>query len=55
MNHAPGRPVLQVVIGSTRPGRAGLPVATWFAQAARQADLFDVEGCAHARGLTVRL
>lgn len=43
MTHAPHRPLLQIIIGSTRPGRVGLPVATWFAEAARQADLFDVE------------
>ncbi len=36
-------PVLQVVIASTRPGRVGLPVATWFAQRAREHGGFTVE------------
>ncbi|MDF1522131.1 MAG: NAD(P)H-dependent oxidoreductase [Trueperaceae bacterium] len=36
------RPVLLVVIGSTRPGRVGLPVATWFADRARTHGTFDV-------------
>jgi NAD(P)H-dependent FMN reductase len=35
--------LLQVVIGSTRPGRIGPSVATWFAQRAREHDGFDVE------------
>jgi NAD(P)H-dependent FMN reductase len=35
-------PVLLVVIGSTRPGRVGLPVATWFADRARTHGAFDV-------------
>lgn len=37
------RPVLQVVVGSTRPGRRGIAVATWFAEFARQHTGFDVE------------
>lgn len=36
-------PVLQVVIASTRPGRVGLPVATWFADRARAHGGFTVE------------
>ncbi len=37
------RPTLQVVIGSTRPGRVGLPVAEWFLEAAAAHGGFDVE------------
>jgi NAD(P)H-dependent FMN reductase len=37
------KPVLQVVIASTRPGRVGLPVAQWFADAARAHGGFEVE------------
>lgn len=36
-------PLLQIVIGSTRPGRVGLPVAEWFHELAGRSDLFDVE------------
>jgi NAD(P)H-dependent FMN reductase len=36
-------PTLQVIIGSTRPGRVGLPVAQWFTRRARASGLFDVE------------
>jgi NAD(P)H-dependent FMN reductase len=36
-------PLLQVVIGSTRPGRVGLPVAEWFNELAGTSDVFDVE------------
>lgn len=36
-------PLLQIVVASTRPGRAGLPVATWVAAAAVQHGAFDVE------------
>lgn len=36
-------PTLQVVIASTRPGRVGLPVGRWFAQAAREHGAFEVE------------
>lgn len=43
MTRAAERPLLHVIIGSTRPGRIGLPVGTWFADAARSADIFDVE------------
>lgn len=34
---------LQIIIGSTRPGRVGLPVAQWFSGRARDGGLFDVE------------
>jgi NAD(P)H-dependent FMN reductase len=37
------RPILQIVIGSTRPGRVGLPVAEWFDEAAVSHGGFDVE------------
>jgi len=37
------KPVLQIFIASTRPGRIGLPVAQWFEQVAREHDGFDVE------------
>jgi NAD(P)H-dependent FMN reductase len=36
-------PVLQIVVGSTRPGRVGLPVAEWFLEQARAHGGFDVE------------
>jgi NAD(P)H-dependent FMN reductase len=36
-------PTLRIVIASTRPGRAGLPVATWFIEAARRHGGFGVE------------
>jgi NAD(P)H-dependent FMN reductase len=35
-------PRLTVIIGSTRPGRAGLPIAEWFAERARAHGGFDV-------------
>ncbi len=37
------KPLLQVIVGSSRPGRVGLPVATWFAEIARQHSAFEVE------------
>jgi NAD(P)H-dependent FMN reductase len=37
------KPVLQVIIGSTRPGRVGPAVAGWIAQRARQRGDFEVE------------
>jgi NAD(P)H-dependent FMN reductase len=37
------KPVLQVIIASTRPGRAGLPVAQWFGGVASAQGDFDVE------------
>jgi NAD(P)H-dependent FMN reductase len=36
-------PTLQIVIASTRPGRVGLPVGRWVAEAARTHGGFDVE------------
>jgi NAD(P)H-dependent FMN reductase len=36
-------PTLLIVIASTRPGRAGLPVSEWFADRARAHGSFDVE------------
>ena len=36
-------PKLQIFIASTRPGRAGLPVAEWFAERARRHGFFEVE------------
>jgi NAD(P)H-dependent FMN reductase len=37
------RPILQIVIASTRPGRVGLPVGRWFEGVAREHGAFDVE------------
>jgi NAD(P)H-dependent FMN reductase len=37
------KPVLRIIIGSTRPGRIGLPVATWIAERAREHGGFDVQ------------
>ncbi|WP_406102483.1 NADPH-dependent FMN reductase [Streptomyces canus] len=36
-------PKLHVVIGSTRPGRLGLPIGQWAAQSAKEHGGFDVE------------
>ncbi|MFC4224687.1 NADPH-dependent FMN reductase [Lysinibacter cavernae] len=36
-------PLLQVIIGSTRPGRVGASVADWFADAARADGQFAIE------------
>jgi NAD(P)H-dependent FMN reductase len=36
-------PTLTVITGSTRPGRAGLPIARWFAQRAEEHGHFDVD------------
>lgn len=36
-------PTLQIVIASTRPGRAGLPVAQWFTALAERHGAFEVE------------
>jgi NAD(P)H-dependent FMN reductase len=36
-------PLLRIIIASTRPGRVGLPVGTWFAGVARAHGGFDVE------------
>jgi NAD(P)H-dependent FMN reductase len=35
-------PNLIIIIASTRPGRAGLPIATWFAERARAHGGFDI-------------
>lgn len=37
------RPLIQVIVASTRPGRAGEPTAHWIAQQARAHGGFDVE------------
>lgn len=37
------KPVLQIIVGSTRPGRVGLPVAQWFEGLARESGEFEVE------------
>ena len=37
------RPILQIIVGSTRPGRVGLPVGQWFHKRAESNDTFDVE------------
>jgi NAD(P)H-dependent FMN reductase len=37
------RPKLLVIVGSTRPGRLGLPVARWFLEQAQRFDGFEVE------------
>jgi NAD(P)H-dependent FMN reductase len=36
-------PRLTIIIGSTRPGRAGLPIAEWFADRARAHGGFEIE------------
>ena len=36
-------PKLQVIIGSTRPGRLGLPVATWFVDRATAQGRFEID------------
>jgi NAD(P)H-dependent FMN reductase len=37
------KPVLQIIIGSTRPGRVGSAVADWITDRARSRDDFDVQ------------
>lgn len=37
------KPLLHIIIGSTRPGRVGPAVAAWFTGHARAADTFDIE------------
>lgn len=37
------RPTLTVIVGSTRPGRVGLPVAQWICESARAHGAFDVQ------------
>ena len=36
-------PRLSIIIGSTRPGRAGLPIADWFSDQARQHGGFEID------------
>ena len=36
-------PRLSIIIGSTRPGRAGLPIARWFTERARRHGAFDLD------------
>jgi NAD(P)H-dependent FMN reductase len=36
-------PRLSITIGSTRPGRAGLPIADWFSDRARQHGGFEID------------
>jgi NAD(P)H-dependent FMN reductase len=40
---AAGRPKLHIILASTRPGRVGLPVATWFHEQALAHGGFEVE------------
>jgi NAD(P)H-dependent FMN reductase len=42
LHRASPRPNLTIIIASTRPKRAGLPIATWFAERARAHGDFDV-------------
>jgi NAD(P)H-dependent FMN reductase len=37
------KPVLQVIVCSTRPGRVGVAIASWFYEIARRREEFDVE------------
>ncbi|GLZ47838.1 FMN reductase [Actinomycetospora sp. NBRC 106375] len=43
MTEAGRRPLLQIIVASTRPGRVGEPIARWFAEYAREHGAFDVE------------
>jgi NAD(P)H-dependent FMN reductase len=43
MTDAGRRPLLQIIVASTRPGRIGEPVARWFAGYAREHGAYDVE------------
>ena len=36
-------PILTVIVGSIRPGRAGQPIAQWFIDRARAHGGFDVD------------
>jgi NAD(P)H-dependent FMN reductase len=36
-------PTLTIIIGSTRPGRSGLPIAQWFAKRAEEHGHFDID------------
>jgi NAD(P)H-dependent FMN reductase len=37
------RPILQIIVASTRPGRVGLPIAQWVHERAVEHDRFDAE------------
>ena len=37
------RPLLQIIVASTRPGRVGEPIARWFGDYAREHGAFEVE------------
>jgi NAD(P)H-dependent FMN reductase len=43
MTEAGRRPLLQIIVASTRPGRVGEPIVRWFAGYAREYEGFDVE------------
>ena len=43
MTEAARRPLLQIIVASTRPGRVGEPIGRWFAGYAREHGVFDVE------------
>jgi len=43
MSVVTSKPVVQVIIGSTRPGRVGPSIAAWFADRARVDGRFEVE------------
>ena len=43
MTEAARRPLLQIIVASTRPGRVGEPLARWFGEYAREYEAFDVE------------
>jgi len=43
MTNPQTKPLLQIITGSTRPGRVGPSVAAWFTEQARAADTFDIE------------
>lgn len=43
MTQADRRPLLQIIVASTRPGRIGEPIARWLAGYATEHDAFDVE------------
>ena len=43
MSIVKSKPLLQIIIGSTRPGRVGPSIAAWFAEQARADGQFEVE------------
>jgi NAD(P)H-dependent FMN reductase len=43
MSIVKSKPLLQIIIGSTRPGRVGASIAAWFAEQARADGQFEVE------------